>query len=123
MLYHLSGSIAFIMCLLLLAKFFERISNNECINAWLGKIHKPLGIAVIGLGAIHGILSIEHSQNFAANFSGIILWLLTVLLAMTYYVQNKLNSKWVNVHRYLAILLIAVLILHVIVSITFTVHN
>lgn len=86
MLYHWLGWITFATCILLLAKYIGRISNNKSVNMFLRKIHRPLGIFVIGIGAIHGLISfVKHPQEVAEIFSGVLLWVLIVLLARTYY--------------------------------------
>lgn len=88
------------------------------MNAFFSKIHKPLGIAVIATGAIHGLLSfIKHPQAITENLSGILVLVLLILLALTYCARNKLKAKWFPMHRVFAVLLIAVLIIHIVVSI------
>ena len=96
MFYHWLGWISFAMCFLLLAKYLGRILNNKSVNMLLRKIHKPLGIAVIGIGAIHGLISfIKHPQEFSEIFSGVLLWVLIAFLARTYKdCRNLLKGDW-----------------------------
>ena len=114
MLYHWLGWISFAMCVLLLAKYIGRISKCKNINNSLRRLHKPFGIAVIVIGVVHGLLSfIKCSQEVVANLSGIFLWALIALLAVTFYSRKKLKSKWFALHRFLAVLLVASLVIHV----------
>lgn len=114
MLYHWLGWISFAMCILLLAKYIGRIVNNKSVNMFLRKIHKPLGIAVTGIGAIHGLISfMKHPQEIAENISGVVLWGLIVLLARTYYARTKLKAKWYHMHRHFAIFLMVMIVIHI----------
>lgn len=113
MLYHWLGWISLALCVLLLAKYIGRVSKHKNTNNLLRKLHKPLGIAVIAIGTIHGLISfIKNPQEMVANFSGIILWVLIALLAVTFYARKKLKSKWFVLHRILAMLLVVVLVMH-----------
>lgn len=113
MLYHWLGWASLASCVVLLAKYIGRVSKHKNTNNVLRKLHKPLGFSVIVIGAIHGIISfIKHPQEMVANFSGIILWVLIALLAVTFYARRKLKSKWFVLHRILAILLVVVLVMH-----------
>lgn len=119
MVYHWLGWISFASCVLLLAKYAGRTLNSKSVNMLLRKIHKPLGNAVIGTGAMHGVLSlIKHPQEIAENLSGVLLWALIVLLARTCYAKTKLKSKWFRMHRHLAIALTVILAVHVVISIS-----
>lgn len=114
MFYHWLGWISFAMCVFLLAKYIGRISNNKSINRWLRRFHKPVGIAVIGVGFIHGIISfIKKPEEVVGIFSGVFLWVLIVFLAQTYYARVRLKSKWFNRHRHLAIFLMIILAIHI----------
>ena len=114
MVYHWLGWISFASCVLLLAKYAGRTLNSKSVN-----MHKPLGNAVIGTGAMHGVLSlIKHPQEIAENLSGVLLWTLIVLLARTCYAKTKLKSKWFRMHRHLAIALTVILAVHVVISIS-----
>ena len=118
MFYHWLGWISFAMCIILLAKYIGRILNNKSINMLLRKIHKPLGIAVVGIGAIHGLISfIKHPQEITEIISGVLLWVLIAFLARTYFARTKLKSKWFNMHRHLAIFLMVILVIHIAVAI------
>ena len=119
MLYHWLGWISLAACILLLAKYIALISKNKRANALLRKIHKPLGLAVIGTGAVHALISIlKRPTELAAILSGAALLALIVLLARTYFARTKLKAKWFRMHRHLALLLIALLIVHVLLSIS-----
>ena len=82
------------------------------------KIHKPLGIAAIVMGAIHGVISIvKNPQAIAANILGILVWTLMAFLAVTFYARKRLESKWFKLHGIAAVLLIAALISHLVVAV------
>ena len=118
MLYHWLGWISLAMCILLLIKYIGRVSRNKTINYALRKIHKPLGIAVIAVGAIHGVISIIKSpQEIAANISGLLVWLLIAFLAATFYARKSLKSKWFKLHRMAAVLLIVGLVAHIAIAV------
>lgn len=85
MIHHWFGWISLAMCILLLAKYIGRISKNKKINQSLRKIHKPLGIAVIGIVFLHGIICfIKTPQAIIQNITGLILWILLIGLAETF---------------------------------------
>lgn len=118
MISHWIGWISFASCILLLAKVVGRISKNKELNQFLRKFHKPLGIAVIALGAIHGILCFaENSQAVISIITGVILLLCIIAMARTYFVRTKFKAKWFQMHRHLSIILIVIMVLHIIVSI------
>ena len=117
-MYDRLGKIAFIICVLLFVKFIGRVSKNKKFNNVLLKIHKPLGIAAIAIGAIHGVMYIIKSpQQIVANILGILVWILMAFLAVTFYTRKSLESKWFKLHRIAAVLLIAALIAHVVIAV------
>lgn len=119
MFYHWLGWISFAMCMLLLAKYIGRKLSSKRIHTLFRKIHKPFGIAVIGIGAIHGVISmIKQPQEIAEIFSGVFLWALIVLLARTYYARAKLKTKWFKMHRHFAIILMVILVIHIAIAIS-----
>lgn len=118
MLYHWLGWISLAMCVLLLIKYIGRVSKNKTINNALRKIHKPLGIAVIAIGAIHGVISIiKTPQEIVANILGLLVWLLIAFLALTFYARKKLKSKWFKLHRIAAVLLVVGLVAHIAIAV------
>jgi uncharacterized protein with FMN-binding domain len=80
------------------------------LNAYLRRYHKFLGILVIFVGLGHGILSSESVWSF--NF-GTLCWVLTILLAVSWWWRARLK-KWLAYHRILAILLLTAVFWHVI---------
>lgn len=113
MLYHWLGWISFGFCIILLMKFIARISKIKAVNKAFRKIHKPLGIAVIVTGTIHGIISIiKHPQDIIGLITGVFLWTLIVFFAITYLAKSKLKSKWFLLHRIASIMLIIISIVH-----------
>lgn len=119
MIHHWFGWISLAMCILLLAKYIGRISKNKKINQSLRKIHKPLGIAVIGIAVLHGIICfIKTPQAIIQNISGLILWLLIIGLVGTLCARARLKAKWFQMHRYLSIILCVIMIIHIVLSIS-----
>ena len=117
MLYHWLGWISLAVCLLLLAKYIGRISNHKKVNQLLRKIHKPLGIAVIGIATMHGVISfIKNPKANIQSIMGLILLVLILILAGTFYARTKLKAKWFQIHQYFAILLGVIMVIHVIIS-------
>ena len=117
MVHHWLGWLSLATCVLLLAKYIGRSSNNKNINQLLRKFHEPLGIAVIGIAIIHGIICfIKKPQAIIQNITGLILLVLILSLAGTFYARKKLKAKWFQMHRYLAILLCTIMVIHIIVS-------
>ena len=117
MLYHWLGWVSLAICVLLLAKYIGRVSKNKKLNLPLRKIHKPLGLAVIGISALHGILSFgKSSERIAVNLTGWMLFLLIALLAGTFYAKAKLHGKWFRLHRYFAAFLCILLLVHIVIA-------
>lgn len=117
MVHHWLGWISFGICILLLAKYLGRISHHKKLNQLLRKLHQPLGLAVIGIGALHGVISlVKAPEAVIQNVTGLLLFLLIAALARTFYARAKLQRKWFSMHRHLSLILIAVLVLHTIVS-------
>ena len=117
MLYHWLGWVSLAICVLLLAKHIGRVSKNKKWNLPLRKIHKPLGLAVIGISVLHGILcTVKHPERIAVNLTGWMLFLMIAALAGTFYAKAKLHGKWFRLHRYLAALLCAFLAVHVTIA-------
>lgn len=118
MVGHWLGWISFVFCILILAKYIGRISKNKTLNSILKKIHKPLGITVIGVAAIHGITSyIEAPQVSVTSITGIILFALIIMLARTFYARKNLKAKWFQMHRHLSIILSIMIVIHVLFAI------
>lgn len=117
MIHHWLGWISLAVCALLLAKYIGRISKNKTINQFLRKLHKPLGLAVIGISALHGIICFVRKPQFTIqNVTGILLFVLIIALALTFYARARLKAKWFKLHRIVAVVLVILMIIHVAVS-------
>lgn len=115
MLHHWLGWISLAICVLLSAKYIGRISGNQSINRLLRNLHKPLGIAVIGIAAMHGAISfIKNPQAVIQNVTGLVLLILILILARSFYARARLNAKWLQIHRYLAAILGGITAIHII---------
>lgn len=117
MIHHWLGWLSLAICILLLAKYIGRISNNKTLNQLLRKSHKPLGIAAIGISMVHGLLCfIKCPHASIQNITGLILFVLILTLAITFYARAGLKAKWFQMHRYSAIMLCIVMAIHIMVS-------
>lgn len=88
-------------------------SNLLCrINGFLRKIHKHLGMLVILFAFIHCRVS---SQKLGLN-SGTLCLIVLVLLALTYLFRKSLKRSWLLLHRWLTVLLLVVIVLHILIT-------
>lgn len=116
MVFDLLGWISIGLCIVLLAKFFGRISKIEVVNKLLRVTHIPFGIAALIAGMVHGIFYIiSEPHDVAENVTGIFLLAVMGLLAITYIAKKLLKSKWFFLHRLLSVVLIVLLIVHVVI--------
>lgn len=119
MIHHWLGWISLAFCVLLLAKYLGRISKNTRFNLALRRLHKPLGLAVIAVSALHGIICFFKKPQFSLPaITGLALFALILALARTFYARKKLKAKWFPMHRHLSALLCAVTALHILISIS-----
>ncbi|MGL4605957.1 MAG: FMN-binding protein [Eubacteriaceae bacterium] len=81
------------------------------INKKLRKIHRPLGICFLIFGCIHGYFSSEKLISLNFGTLGIIIG---VLLGLNYLLRKPLkgHGSWIKIHRYLTVLLIVTVGLH-----------
>ena len=117
MLFHWLGWASLALCALLLAKIIARKSGVRRADSALRAIHRPLGMAVIGTGALHGLLClVKCPREGAALLSGLFAWTLIGLLATVFYARKRLKGRWYALHRALAALLVAALPLHLLIA-------
>lgn len=108
------GWVALAICLVLFAKIIGRLSKNQKLNQILSKIHRPTAVFLIVLSIIHGALCI--AEKFRLNFevfTGIMCLICFMLLAYSYLKRTQLKAKWFKMHRYVAIVLAVLLVLHI----------
>ncbi|MDO5142560.1 MAG: hypothetical protein Q4D31_06025 [Eubacteriales bacterium] len=118
MIHHWLGWASLAIGILLLAKFIGRISKKQKLNSILRKIHKPLGMTLIGVAALHGIISIAKAPQAVVQIvTGVILLVLIGLLARTFYARDKLKAKWFQMHRHFALAFLVVLVIHVVTAV------
>ena len=117
MIHHWLGWISLAICVLLMAKYIGRISGNKKLNKLLRKIHKPLGIAAIAITILHGGISfIKTPQALIQNITGVLLLVLLILLARTFYARKRLKAKWFPMHRHISIVFCVLTAIHIVVS-------
>lgn len=118
MIQHWFGWISVVLCVVLLGKYIGRISRWKALNQFLRKWHKPLGLAVIVVAALHGVWCwYKAPQAVLANATGWLLFLCIVVLARTFYARSKLKAKWFQMHRHWAIVLGVVMVAHVVICV------
>lgn len=112
------GLVSTVLCVLLLAKYLGRISGNKRFNDFLHRIHKPLGALVILTGLVHGIRGfILFPNDFGANLSGLILWIVIIFLALTFHQRKQLKKKWFRYHQVLSAAALILIIIHILLSV------
>lgn len=117
MISHWLGWISLVIGLLLLAKFFGRLSKNKTTNQYLRKIHKPLGNVLIAIAVVHGALSFAgNTQALLQGFTGLLALLSAFFLARTFYAKKKLKNKWLQMHKHLALLFFVLIVIHISLS-------
>lgn len=114
MIHHWLGWISLVICLLSAAKYIGRISRSKKLNTALRQLHKPLGTAAILTAALHGVICLVKSpQATLPLFSGLMLSALLLALAISFYTRGKTGARWFKLHRILAAILCAVIIIHI----------
>ena len=81
-------------------------------NRLLRKIHKPLGIALIGVTFLHCRFS---SQKLGFS-TGTLCLVLTTVLFINYMARKQMKKHWMKIHRGLSLALLILLILHIILT-------
>ena len=115
--------LATLLTILLALKYITRVSKNSQLNHLFRKSHKHLGILMIATGLLHGVLSgNEKTTNlfdmqvlpklFTLNLGTVCLFV-AFLLALTYMFRKKLKKYWMFLHRWLTIILLVLLVLHI----------
>lgn len=112
----ITGYLCLVTVLLLLIKFIVRKAGWEEGKLFFRKIHKPLGIAVIVIVLFHMVctFSVWDTRNLSVMISGIILGLFVIGMGATYFFQKKLDGKWMQWHRMIAILIVIAIGSHII---------
>lgn len=116
--------ISVLLALLLVLKFFARVSGCKPLNRFFHKIHIPFGVLLLITSLLHGLLAGNPASASLAELRigsvlftwnwGTACFLLIVLLAVTYLLRKQLKRAWMWMHRILTIALILLLVLHVV---------
>ncbi len=80
-------------------------------NKSLRKYHKWMGIVALGAGYLHGLYS---SFKIVSFNQGTYAWLMIVLLGLGYLLRKKMRGKWAKIHRGMAAIVWALIILHLV---------
>jgi len=115
----LTAWISVFLCVLLSIIYLLRVINKgkkknrviARINKKLRNVHKPMGIAFIVFGCIHGFFS--SGKILSWNF-GTACLAIGILLGLTYWLRKAYRGKlsWVKLHRFLTVVLIIFLGCH-----------
>lgn len=121
----LSQILAWVSALLFIVavlRYPARVSRVGALNRGFHKIHIPVGILLLASAALHGLFAgnppdvpMAGAKLTAVLFTpnwGTACFLCAVLLAASYLPRKKLKRKWMPVHRVLALLMAALLALH-----------
>ncbi|KNZ41826.1 FMN-binding protein [Acetobacterium bakii] len=111
----ISVFLAVLLSIIYLLRIFNKGKKKKLgiarINKKLRNAHKPMGIAFVAFAAIHGFFSSGVMLSF--NF-GTACLLIGILLGLTYMLRKVMKGKfsWIKPHRWLTVVLIAFLGLH-----------
>lgn len=115
--------ISAVLCIAAVLRYPARVSRVAALNRGFHKIHIPAGILLLASAALHGIFAgnppdtpVAAAEPAAVLFTvnwGSGCFLCAALLAASYLPHKKLK-KWLVVHRVLAVLMAALLVLHLV---------
>ena len=117
-LSDLLGWISFILLILLVAiqplgKLEKKYPKVKKVNRILKKYHKLMGIIILVTACIHG----KTIVNKTGLATGIISFLLMVVILFTYPTKRLLKKSWVVMHRVLSTIVMAIVIVHILIAI------
>ena len=92
------------------------LPQTSPIRIWNKKLRKPhkwLGLSAVAAGLIHGLYS---SFAVLSPNIGTLLWVLFVLLGLSWMLRKRLSKwqPWIQLHRYLALASLVILVLHIV---------
>ena len=100
--------------------YFLKIMNKKRRRRWLAALnralrqnHKSLGIILIVLGLVHGIMSSDKAIGFNL---GTLSWILSILLGLSFLYRKRFKPQriWMTLHRFLTMVFVAIIAIHVI---------
>jgi len=89
----------------------KKIQPVSRANRWLRRHHKLIGILLIGAGVIHGLFSSD--KLFSVNL-GTAVWVVSILLGLSWIFRKKLKKAWMSIHRLLTVAFVALLVIHIV---------
>lgn len=111
-----------LLCIAALLRYPARVSGVGALNRGSHKIHIPAGILLLLTAALHGVFAgnLPDADAAGAELASVLFtfnwgtacFLCAVLLAVSYLPHKKLKRKWLPIHRVLAVLMAALLVLH-----------
>ncbi len=111
----ITGYLALIGLLLLLAKFVTRRIHNDRFDRFFLKLHKPISAAFVIITVIHLLLTfpVFRTRNLAVIVSGIAaLIVLLLLITLCHCIKNgKEKMRW---HRILSGILLLLAVVHIV---------
>lgn len=112
----LFGWISLILFVSLLLMWFRGQHHRIPVFMKSEVFHKISGIVILLTTLIHG-KTIVNKEGLA---TGIISFLLLLLLAGLYFLKDRLGCVWLKIHRYLSLLLVVVVVIHLMIGIIVT---
>lgn len=116
--------ISALLCIAAVLRYPARVSGVGPLNRCSHKIHIPAGILLLLTAALHGLLAgnlpdaaLAEAELAPALFTfnwGTACFLCAVLLAVSWLPRKRLKRTWMVVHRALAVLMAALLVLHLV---------
>lgn len=112
------------LCIVAALRYPARVSRVGALNRGFHKIHIPASILLLATAALHGVFAGNPPDTLmvGAEFAAVLFtvnwgtgcFLCMVLLAASYLPHKKLKKAWLTIHRVLAVLMVALLILHLV---------
>lgn len=111
----ITGYLALICLLLLLAKFVTRRIHNDRLDRFFLKLHKPVSAAFVIMTVVHLLLTLPvfRTRSPAVILSGIAaLIILILMITLCHSIKNgKEKMHW---HRILSVILLLLAVVHIV---------
>lgn len=113
----ITGYILLIILLLLSSKFITKRLKSRRLDQISMRIHRPLAYIGIIIGIIHAIitLSVFKTRPLVLYIGGFLMIVVGVATCISYRNRKTLGEKWIGLHRIAAIIMLALLVIHIVV--------
>ena len=108
------GIMAVIMLTLLCLKLVSRKLKWHKAERFLQKIHNPCGFLLLTVIVIHYVATLEvwSTRSVMVIGSGILTAVLVLIMTFGYSFRRKLKSRWILLHRLVALFIVLLSICH-----------